>query len=121
VGGNDQGGTLRFPQMRDELVVAINDLTEPLAAHPADEGILGFNETYLLLMEDMGLQDDPRRGIGGFLKNEEEAAALARMKEPLERVFNEVGDPYAPDEKYEATASWRDLVAAAKAAAQVIR
>jgi hypothetical protein len=107
--------------MRQELVDAINDLTEPLALHPAAEGILGFFEIYLLLMEDMSLETDARRGIGGFLKNEEEAAAFSLLKEPLERVMNEVDDPYATDDRYEVAAGWADVVEAAKAAARVIR
>jgi hypothetical protein len=107
--------------MRQELVDAINDLTEPLALHPADEGILGFFETYLTPYGGHDLETDARLGIGGFLKNEEEAAAFSLLKEPLERVMNEVDDPYATDDRYEAAAGWADVVEAAKAAARVIR
>ncbi len=70
-------------------------------------------------MEDASVGEDPRIGIGGFLKDEREAAALALLKEPLEAVVAEVGRPYASDAEYEATSCWPKLVEAAEEASRV--
>ena len=108
--------TVRFPEMRAEVMIAVAMLSdlraqhrEWLAARPAE----GFDDVVHALYDDTSLFDSPSTQVGICLKDATEAELIQRLFDALESVFEAIGTK-ASDAEYINHPLWINVVAAAR-------
>ena len=69
------------------------------------------------LFDDTQLAEDPESTIGWFLKNEEQARAVKRVADPIDKILDDNDD--LTDEEYIALPEWEGVVKAAQEALEV--
>lgn len=109
---------VKYPEMRAEVIAALDDLAEPYTPDPAQYATPGpptsnFEWITGLLLDEMVWEDKPLLHVGGCLRNEDEARALHGLAPFLRAVLDE-GGPWGSDERYQKTSAWPALVAAAR-------
>ena len=106
-------GPIRFPAMRNELMVCLRSLYESWAIGPLD---LGRTEYYLdfvihFLYDDTALSEDASREVGWFLRSEEEAVRIREIVAAMDMFFEEYGT-YLKEAHWLQDWRWLDLMAA---------
>ncbi len=116
--------SLRYPDMRRELLLALDLLAESRPADPSygQSGPGGslFSDIFELILDDLDFARDPEGGVGYFVIDLAEAQAVAALVPLLRAVFEEAGAD-ARDEEYQSTPSWPRLVSAAQHARAVMK
>jgi hypothetical protein len=115
--------SLKLPQWRCELMETLKELADPVYQQKAwiegkldKDKVVGAQQVYHSLFEDLDLHSDPQAAIGAFLFDAAELAALAPVIEPLAAICEEVGEPTS--QAFVSHPLWPDVVgAAAKARA----
>jgi hypothetical protein len=109
---------VKYPEMRAEVIAALDDLAEPYTPNSAEFSTPGppssnFDWITGLLLDEMVWEDRPLMHVGGCLKSEDEARALHDLAPFLRAVLDEAGS-WETDECYQATSAWPALVEAAR-------
>lgn len=86
-------GPIRFPAMRNELMVCLRSLHESWAIEPLDlrRTESDFDFVIHFLYDDTPLSEDASRAVGWFLRSEEEAARIREIVAAMDVFFEEFG------------------------------
>jgi hypothetical protein len=116
---------VEFPEMRDQVIAALQSLADPSHQRVQwgryEEGVNYYDDLTLnvhVLYDDTQVLPDPSRSVGAVLY-EDEVEALRRLDAALGPMLDELQD--SSDSTYLADPRWPEVVAAARAALDVMR
>ncbi|MGC5288022.1 SCO4402 family protein [Micromonospora sp. DT231] len=118
---------IRFPEMRHEIVRAVQALADPVYQWSAwvrrelppgeyDE----FTHRVHILYDDTQVLEDPDAAIGAYLRSPEEADAMRHLARAIDSLFEELGTELS-DEEYLQAPGWAAIVDAAGVALATLR
>ena len=121
----DSWSALKIPQWRHELLETLKELADPVYQQKAwveeavDQAVIvGAQQVYHSLFEDLDLGSDPKGAVGCFLFDEAELAAIEPLIRLLEAVRNDLGKPTS--RSCINHPRWSEVVGAAAAARGVL-
>lgn len=109
-----------FPDFRRELIAFVEELTGPLPPSQSPVFESSFVEDYVFFVDAVHIRGDLQAEVGNYLRNAQEAEALAGLLAPMDAVFGEVGDNET-DDLYQAAASWPAVQSAAAHALEILQ
>jgi hypothetical protein len=114
---------VRFPQMRDEVVGAVQALADPEYQQrvwirhelPQPDYYDDFTLNIHILYDDTRVLEVPDETVGDVLRSPAEAAAMAPLAQRIDALFERYGTDLS-DQEYLDTPEWPAIVRAAQTA-----
>ena len=107
-----------YPQLRDEIVLAINDLSDRDWIKKFYDNNLAsedFDIPFHTIFDDTSLGSDPYGCVGYYLKNKKEADAISELLVALEEILEKYGPLMTYQQAYE-DPNWERVIDRAHAA-----
>lgn len=114
---------LKYPSMREELISYLGELSDKeyqirnWLPENSEDGIPKSSLDYSVhfLFDDTNLSLDPKKCIGFFLYNENEANVISKLIRAIDVLFKVYGDKLT-DKEYICTPEWLEVMHAAATA-----